>query len=96
MSVTRKARKVLRKAGFSRSSAKEITNAACAVAHDTMVCVSTELALELIHSTTDLVKAGVVMGYNKAKGVVKSLATPKAKVKAEVAIQLPKEDEVED
>lgn len=96
MSVTRKARKVLRKAGFSRSTAKEITNAGCAVAHDTLVCVCTDLTLEVIHCTANLVKTGIVMGYNKAKGAVKSLSTPKATVKAEVAIQLPKEDEVED
>lgn len=97
MSVTRKARKVLRKAGFSRSTAKEITNAGCAVAHDTLVCVCTDLTLEVIHGAANLVKNGVVMGYNKAKGAVKSsLSTPKAAVKAEVAIQLPKEDEVED
>lgn len=95
MSVTRKARKVLRKVGFSRSTAKEITNAGCSVVHDTLVCVCTDVTLEVIHGTASLIATGVVMGYNKAKDVVKSLSTPKADVKA-VAIQLPKEDEVED
>lgn len=95
MSVTRKTRKLLRKAGFSRSTAKEITNTGCSVVHDTLVCVCTDLTLEVIHCTANLIATGVVMGYNKAKDVVQSLAAPKADIKA-VTIQLPKEDEVED